>query len=214
LILRVAILFGCALGIAHPAMAQLSKFGEPGCEKCKQGEYRERITDTIPSGDEIHGVTDPPCGNPTSTLQTVGNALTTAVKTYSGNVDPKALVGTLGDVSNRLGIGGSVGSFLGQYGAQYARCKAVCIGVPQDAVVIGTAYQINTLFPENMPPGTMHDVLLSDSKHGVTDFAHIYPPVTSSGAVCSIVSNWAGGYQRTVIMDAFFTSTTRPIEAR
>jgi len=90
------------LVVSHRASAQLVKYGEPGCEKCKPGEYRQRVTEIIPSGNEIHGIDDPPCGDQPALVQTLGSTVLTAAKTYGGNIDPKAIAGAIGNVSNAL----------------------------------------------------------------------------------------------------------------
>lgn len=204
-----AVACAAALLLPDPAAAQLSKPGEPGCEQCKAGEYRMRVEDLIPGGPDFARKDAPPCGDGTAITVAVADAVSTAVKTAGGLVNPKAIAGSIGNVTNALHIGGTVGNILAGAGKQYSACKAVCVVVPQDAAVTATHFEITKLYRNR--PGEMEPV---DPTKPHFDYGRVDFPVKKPGVVCTTAANWAYKEQRRFIMDVYFTTTEPPIEIR
>lgn len=201
--------YGVALLLSDPATAQLSKPGEPGCAQCKAGEYRMRVEDLIPGGPDYARDDAPPCGDGTAITEAVADAVSTAVTTSVGMVNPKAIAGSIGKVTNALHIGGTVGNILVGASKQYSACKAVCVVVPQNATVTANHFEITQLY--NNSPGQMEVV---DPTKPHFDFGRVDFPIKKPGVVCTTVANWAYKEQRRFIMDAYFTSSEPPIEIR
>jgi hypothetical protein len=196
-----------------PALAddsQLFQAGQPGCETCQAGEYKIRVSTTIPHAAYAYH-DEPACGSTPPPVQQLGNAVKAGVEAYYGDVDVKAIGAALANAADALNIGGTVGSILHQNQPTYSACKNICAIVPEGAQVTGTKYQLTALF--HAAPGQMEDVVGSEPPSPHQDWARIHTAQQSGRAVCSMVSNWSGDKSRTVIMDVFFTSEVKPIPA-
>lgn len=197
-------LFIGVLLASSPAVAELFKYGEPGCDKCKQGEYLQRVKDTVPAGGNYVTIDDPPCAGD----QDGTNKSAKAVKDTK---DPRieAGVGALAIAAQKLNIGGTIGGILTEMSDRNkARCSLVCGALPSGAEVTGVALYMKAYNADVMhkcEPGTKC----------VAQYARAFPPKTADNLVCIMISNWSHNLERPVVFEYWFKSPTKtPIEYR
>lgn len=207
-ILTMIVFVAIAWSISVSAHAQLTKYGDADCDKCRPGEYKQVVSDVILHGEYVHR-DDPPCGDISAANQGIGEAIADGV--VKTTLNPYALVGSLNVVAKNLHIEGSVGTLLSKYANDngHASCKVICGALPSGAVVTGIRTRVQTVF-HTTDPNAM--AIIGQNKKG--DFAHVFFADVKPNSICQVISNWSHNRDRKIELSYWFTSAVPPIEER